>query len=39
MIIYHGMHAAVDTLPQSGHYTAQTLGGVLYEQFLRFLKA
>ncbi|MCU6355636.1 TetR/AcrR family transcriptional regulator [Morganella morganii] len=39
MIIYHGMHAVVDTLPQSGHYTAQTLGGVLYEQFLRFLKA
>lgn len=39
MIIYHGMHAAVDTLPQSGQYTAQTLGGVLYEQFLRFLKA
>ncbi|HHN8372416.1 TPA: TetR/AcrR family transcriptional regulator [Morganella morganii] len=38
MIIYHGMHAAVDTLPQSGQYTAQTLGGVLYEQFLRFLK-
>lgn len=39
MIIYHGMHAAVDTLPHSGQYTAETLGGVLYEQFLRFLKA
>lgn len=38
MIIYHGMHAAVDTLPHSCNYDVNTLGSVLYEQFLRFLR-
>ncbi len=38
ILIYHGMHAAVDNLDHSKEYTKNTLGQLLYQRFIQLLK-
>ncbi|EOG1982256.1 TPA: TetR/AcrR family transcriptional regulator [Proteus mirabilis] len=38
ILIYHGMHAAVDNLGHSKEYTKNSLGQLLYQRFIQLLK-
>ncbi|MBG6015661.1 TetR/AcrR family transcriptional regulator [Proteus mirabilis] len=38
ILIYHGMHAAVDNLDHSKEYTKNSLGQLLYQRFIQLLK-